>query len=60
MANAEKSDIDELLDEFEDEEEDVSNEFAIRDPLDAPSATLLTTQQLHSKHRNLREIQTSC
>lgn len=55
-----KSDIDELIDEFEDSEEDISNEFDIRHPLDAPSANLVTTQSLHSTYRAPRKIQNPC
>lgn len=59
MVEPERSDIDELIDEFEESDEEISNEFAIRDPLDAPSANLVTTQTLHSTCRNLVEFDIS-
>lgn len=59
MADTERSDIDELIDEFEDSDEEISSEFSIRNPLVAPSANLFTTQTLHSMYRQPLEIQDS-
>jgi hypothetical protein len=47
QTQAEK-DVDEL-DDFEDEDDDNSTEFRVRDPLNPPMANLFSTQALHSK-----------